>query len=276
MRTVALISVVAVMLPSMGLAHGDLHEQIAQVTASLQKSPGNAELLFKRAELYRAHMDWREAEADYDALEKLAPELDAVHLGRGKLLLATGRFEPAEVALDRFLAAHPEHVEGLVTRARVRAKQRDYRAAAADFATAIRLSAQPEPEHYLESAQALEAAGGEHIAEALRVLDEGLTKLGSLPTLGFQAIDFEVKRGAYDAALARLERLSAGARRKEMWLERRGDILAKAGRLNEAQQAFHQAREAIAALPNHLRTTKAMLELEGRLKVRTAAAPKTE
>ncbi len=254
-----------VVLTASAFAHGDLHEQIANVTEQVQKSPESAELVLKRAELHRVHADWPAAAADYDRAAQLAPGLLVVHLGRGRMLLSQGRFEEAKAELDQFVAGNPGHVDGFVTRARIEVKRGKPLAGAEDFARAIALSARPEPEVYLERAQALVAAGGEHVAEALRCLDDGTAKLGNLPTLGLYAIELEVKREEFDSALSRLERLSAVSPRKEAWFERRGDILLLANRLDPAQQAYRQALAAMAALPSRARETKATAELQERL-----------
>ena len=87
------------------------------------------------------------------------------------------------------------------------------------------------------------------------------------------AIEFEVTRERYDAALARLDRIAAGAARKERWLARRGEILAQAGRQAEARTAFTQVRAAIAALPPRRRTTRAVAELEDRIRMALAHSP---
>ena len=190
-------------LPGLLLAHGDLHEQIENVTAQIRNYPQNAGLHLKRAELHRNHEDWPAAAADYDRAEKLGPALPGVHLGRGKMLLAMARFDEAQAELDKFLAAQPENVDALVTRGRIKARRAQPVAAAADFARAIELSPQPEPEFYLEGAQALASAGTGHTADALRILDEGIAKLGNVPVLCLYAIELEVQRKQFDAALAK-------------------------------------------------------------------------
>ena len=253
------------------LAHGDLHEQIANVTAQIQKNPESAELVLRRAELHRVHEDWLAAAADYDRAAHLAFGLAVVHLGRGKMLLSQGRFDKAQAELDQFLAGNPEHVDGFVTRARIEVKRGNQLAGADDFARAIALSPRPEPEYYLERAQALVAAGDAHIDAALSCLDEGMAKLGNLPSLGLDAVELETKAKRFDSALARLESLSAISPRKEAWLERRGDLLAQAGRTDEAQQAYRTASEAIIRLPQRLRATKAITDLEQRLKTKAAS-----
>src|SRR5206468_8109047 len=100
---------------------------------------------------------------------------------------------------------------------------------------------------------------------ALRSLEEGIKKIGPIVTLQLFAIDLEVKQKRYDAALTRLEQISAQFPRKETWLARRGEILQQAGRDKEARDAFRDALKAISILPAPRRQVPAMLELEKRL-----------
>jgi predicted Zn-dependent protease len=252
-------------LPFQILAHGDLHEQIAATTKLIAREPGNAELYLKRGELHRAHEDWDGALADYEQAATLNPKLTLVDLARGKALLAANWPASAKFFLDRFLTAHTNHVDALVTRARVLVKLGQRVAAARDYTSAIDFSSEPKPEYYIERAQALTAEGDAHFEEALRGLNAGIKKLGPLVTLQLFAIDIEIKRARYDAALIRLDQIAAKSPRKETWLARRGEILQQAGRLSEARSAFQSALTAIASVPPARRQAPAIVELEKRL-----------
>ena len=236
--------------PSFVLAHDGVHEQIAEVTRQIERDPKNAALYLKRGELHRLHRDWDKATLDYDRAARLNPQLAVVDLARGRMLYESGKHEPAKLALDRFLAQQPEHVE-----------------AARDFTAAIMLSSpRPQPEMYIERAQTLAAAGIEFRDEALRGLDEGMEKLGPLITLQLAALDLELAQKRYDRALARLERIAAGSPRKETWLARRGEIMEQAERKTEAHESYAAALAAIETLPPHRRRVKAVTELETRLR----------
>jgi tetratricopeptide (TPR) repeat protein len=247
-------------------AHGDLHEQIARVSARIEKEPGSAELFLKRGELHRHHLDWAAAEADYAMAQKLRPEWSDVDLARGKLCLAAGRHEAAVRSLDRFLDRRPDHVEALVTRARTFAAARDFPKAVRDFNRAIDGSPRADPDLYLERARAQAAQNERHRIEALAGLEQGLAKLGPLVTLELACLDIEVELKRYDAALARVNRLAARSPRKETWLARRGEILERAGRNDEARGAFAAALDAIEKLPPRHQSTPAMVALEARVR----------
>jgi tetratricopeptide (TPR) repeat protein len=160
--------------------------------------------------------------------------------------------------------AKPNHVDALVTRARVLVRQNHWVEAAADYSRAIAQLAKPKPEYYIERAEALVAGGRKD--EALGGIDEGVKRLGPIVTLQLFAINLELSSKSYDAALSRLEQISVQSPRKESWLARRGDILLVAGREDEARNAFKAALAAIEALPQYHRTTKATMELERRVR----------
>jgi predicted Zn-dependent protease len=245
--------------------HGDVHQQILALTEDIAKDPKNAELYLRRAELHRAHQDWDSAYADYERVSALDPKMTVVDLGRGKMFLDANWPHASRITLDRFLARHTNNVEGFATRARALVKLNERLAAAKDYTSALKFSAEPRPELYLERAQALTGEGKEHFEEALKGLDEGIKKLGPLVTLQLYAIDVEIKQGRHDAALERLERVAAQSPRKETWLARRGEILQQAGRLDQARQAYTDALAALNKLPPARRYVPAMVELEKRL-----------
>ena len=259
----SLLCALALAMPAW--AHGDLDLQISTMGEAIAKEPNNPELHLRRAELHRLHADWAAAQRDIDRTRELAPELPTVDLTLARLLLDTKRFEGAEEALDRFLVRLPNHVDALVTRARARMGAGKYLAAADDFGRAIDRASSPEPEYYIEQARALAAAGGDHIPDAVASLDRGMKKLGRLVTLGLYAVELECVRKNFDAALERLDALSARQPRQEAWCERRGDVLASAGRSAEAKAAYQAGLDAIKTLPPHIQNTAAVQQRQERL-----------
>jgi predicted Zn-dependent protease len=246
-------------------AHGDLHDQIERLTGEIKQNPQNGELYFRRAELHRVHRDWDLALADYEMAAVLAPEMAAVDLARGRLLLEAGWPRSAIVFLDRFLEKHTRNADAFALRGRASVELEMYLEAVPFFDRAIAAGNTPNPEHYLERAWALKAAGADQVENALSGLDEGMKKLGPLVVFQLSAIDLEVERGNFDDALERLDRASARSPRKETWLFRRAEILARAERPQEARNALEAALEALNALPASRRHVPAMTELEQKI-----------
>ena len=249
-------------------AHGDVDEHIAALTEQIQKDRGNARLYLKRGELHRDRHHWTAADADYVRAAQIDPGLVIVELARARLLFEAGRPSRALSRVDGYLGRQPGDAEARMLRARILARLSRGVEAAREFTQAIEQIAEPQPEHYIERAQALVRSGPQHRDEALRGLDEGIRRFGPLVTLELPAIDLELKSKNYDAALRRLEAIAAQSPRQETWLARRGEILLQAGRPAEARVAFQAALEAVESLPSGRRWTPATVKLEAR--VRTA------
>jgi tetratricopeptide (TPR) repeat protein len=262
-----LVSVLVLLCGPFGVfleAHDELEDQVEQATQRIGREPRNADLLVKRGELYRQLRRWQDALADYDRARTLDPALTEIPFYRARLWLEAGRPRDARLELDSYLKTQPDHVEALITRAKASAALKDYRPSIVDYTRAIDLSPRPNPDSYIERAAIQELAG--LADEAIGGLDGGIAKLGSLVGLETHAIEIEVRLKRWDAALARVERIAAQSPRKESHHERRGQILLQAGRRNEARAAFSDALKAVEALPPRLRQTKAMADLEQRIR----------
>ena len=252
-------------------AHDGLHEQIIAVTKEIKKDSNNAVLYLKRAELYRLHGEWKKSEKDFDHAEKLKPNLTVMNLGRGKLWLDAKQFPKAKLALEIFLAKEPDSFEGVITIARVFVKLEQTETAVKYFTQAIAISPLDSAEIYLERAATLRSAN--KVDEALRGLDEGIEKFGELVFLENYAIDVEITRKNYDAALARLDKLSATMPRKESFLLRRGEILFQAERNCQAQKTLLEARESYNSLSPFRQNVRAVKEQIARLQKLLAQIP---
>jgi tetratricopeptide (TPR) repeat protein len=249
-------------VPRAALGHADIEVRIADLTKKIEANPTNAELFIKRGELHRVHRDWEAAMADYRRAAEIVPRLSAVHFLRGRMLFEAGRPQEAIVDLDRFLAIASSDVglrrEALVTRARVRVELGKFLEAAEDYTGAIATLTRHTPEYYLERSQALSRAG--LLGRALQGVDEAIARSGPLVTLQFYAIELELDLERYDDALARLG-VIARWMPAERLLFRRGEILRRAGRINEARRAYLAALEVVETASPPRRSTRAMQDL---------------
>ena len=246
--------------------HAELLLQIEEVTKEIAKDPKNPELYVRRGELRRQHVEWDLAHEDYDRADALSPNLPIVDLLRGRLYSDSGWPLSALACVNHFLSKQPKHPEALVIRARIRTRLGLRHSAAEDYSAAIRMSPEPVPDLFIERAQLLGSLGPEYLAEALRGLDEGIARMGSLVTLQLFAIDVELKQKNFDGALQRVDKIAEKSPRKETWLVRRGEILQQAGRPEEARRAYQSALASLQTLPPTRRYVPAMQELEKRIK----------
>ena len=266
MRPLLLLVGLSLITPSVGLyAHGDVHGQITNLTAEIQRDPRNAELYVRRGELQRIHQDWDAAQADYDQAKAVNPQYKVADFLAGRMYLDANWLLSAKTALDRFLKTETNHAEAFVTRGRVLVKLNQRLQATADYTRAIALEKDPSPEHFLERAQAFAAEGTNYYRDAIKGLEEGIKRIGPLVTFQLAAIEIEVKQARLDAALKRLDEIMARSPRKETWLARRAEILRQAGRTEEARNAYKSALVALGTLPPTRRYVPAMVELEKRI-----------
>jgi tetratricopeptide (TPR) repeat protein len=250
-------------------AHADLEEQIAAITARLEQHPANsAELYLKRGDLHRQHAEFDDARADFAKAEELKPGWDAVVIARARTFSDEGKYAEALALTGTLLQKEPRHIEALILHARALVKLEKPVAAITNYSDALSQIAKPSPDLYLERATAQASAG--KIEDSIRGLDEGLVRLGPIPSLQLPVIDFERQLGRYDAALARIDKITTATPRKESWFALRGEILAQAGRLDEARKSFSEALAAIESLPGNRRGTEQTKELEARIRAEMA------
>lgn len=248
------------LLHSLLAVHEDLEIQIARTTKQIEREPGRAILYFRRAELHRLHEDWPAAREDLARAAARDPELAAVDLALGRVCNLSGDPQAARTALDRFVARRPDHAEGRIERARARASLGDRSGAAEDYTAAIARMDEPWAQNYLERSEVLRTDG--KIDEAIPGLEEGVRRIGPALPLQLALLDLELEAGRIDAALKRLEGIAASSERKDLWLVRRGEILRRAGRDDDARKSFQAAVAAIDALPPSRRKTKFTQDLE--------------
>lgn len=265
--SVAMCAALAVAVPGRVWAHLDVDVQIQETSKQIAAEPNNAMWYLQRGNLHRVHQDWASATADYDRAAELDPTLSAVDLERGVMMYLAGWHESAVVVLDRFISRHPGDVDGLITRARALAQLEQYEAAAADYTLAIEAIARPEPDYYLERARVTAARGADYLDEAIRGLDEGAERLGPTPALTSYAVELELSRRQYLAALDRLHDMRPDASgRQDAWLAQQGEIFELADRRSEALGAYTAALETLKRLPESRREAPAVRNLETKLR----------
>lgn len=261
---IAAALILALSLPAALGAHAGADVRIAALSRQIAEAPRDARLYLARGELHRVRRAWSRAVSDYDRAAALAPRMAAVDLCRGTLWLQAGRPDRARLFLARFLRKEPEHSSARVLLARAQAGAGRSDVAARELSRAIDLDPQPRPEHYLELVKYLEEAGRRR-EEALAALDHGVARLGPVVTLELAAVDLELDLGRTEHALARIDLLAAQAQIKAPWTLRRGEILERSGRCQEARLLYAGALAAWDASPGPGRGAAAVAALEHRL-----------
>ena len=242
-------------------AHPDIDEALARLNDLIAASPDKAAYYFERGQLYARHDDTVSADANYLRAAELAPQLPGLAKALGALALVTGELAEARKFLDAALKEDSRDAEALVLRGRTMAGLKLRAAALADFNAALALLDQPPPDIYLARAALMSDP-----TEAIRSLDEGLERIGAVPSLLLRALALEESSGRIDAAARRINQIIALTERGEGWLKRRGDLFNRAGRAAEAKSSYSAALAAVAALPAWLRDSPEKVALAGELK----------
>jgi tetratricopeptide (TPR) repeat protein len=245
------------------LAHGDLHEQIDTLTRRIDASPHDVRLVLRRADLHARHGDWPAALVDFDRAASIAPAMREIDRGRAAALLQSGRAEQAKVLLDGLIEQGDRAAESFLLRARANEARADWTAVARDYDEVIARLTPPQPDHYVARARAQALAGTPD--QAIRGLDEGIARLGPLVSLHAKALELERAQQAWNAALRRTNAMYATNSRKESLHLLRAEILRDAGRRDQARQEQRLAEQSLAALPPHLRGSRAVRELALRI-----------
>jgi tetratricopeptide (TPR) repeat protein len=238
-----------------GADRSDRISDLGESLSSTQEGPAAAALLVSRAELWRLGGNWQASLRDLDAAAGLVPNQAELGLQRGLTFREAGRDHEAVLCFQAYLSAHPEDGFAWLQIGRTLSGLQIYLDARHAYTRAIRLSRNPSPEIYLEHADAIQAQGADHDAEALLVIESGIATLGSAVSLELRALELEQRLDRFDAAPYRVSVLAYGARSKAPWLLRRGEILLRAQRRDEARKTMLEARRLAIDVPALRRQT---------------------
>lgn len=242
-----LVSLVLALAASPVRGHVGLDELQFEVEEEVAQYPDDPQSHLAASRLHEELREWDAALASLDKAAEHGADVDVLAMIRGRVLLAAGRPRLAKRELDKLLRRRPDAYAAFLERGRAWAKLGNHDQAAADLGQAIAHLPRPTPEQVIERRDLLVAAGRPE--DAVRALDDGMTRIGRVPSLQLAAVDLEVGLQRFDAALGRLDELLARTPGNPVWVARRGDILTQAGRPDDARIAYSTALRLIEARP---------------------------
>jgi predicted Zn-dependent protease len=244
-------------------AHPELAEVQGAVDQLLTTSPDDPTLLIRQGHLREEAHDWDGALVSFTHALSHGGDADVIAAARAHVFLEAGFPRMATLEYDTLLAKQPDAFDILFERGRARLALGQVEAADRDFTRAVAHMRAPRPEHVIVHAQGWLKVGNS--ANALRALDDGIRRVGPLPSLLLTAVDLDVELQHYDEALARLDVLLVQTPTNEAWIARRADVLQQAGRAEEARAEQARALRQIESRPLE-RRSRATRELADRLR----------
>ncbi len=267
---------VAALSAGPALAHGDVHQQIHELSQRIRAQPQDAALLLRRAELHRLHRQFEPAAADLQRALAMGAAPTPWRLATARLALDRGEAAAALQVLNGHLQDSARDVAldsaALALRACAHERLQQHRPAMLDHAARVQaLSASgagADVDAYLAWAEAAERA--QDSSTALAAIAAGEQRLGPLRVLQLWAIEHLVRQGQWAPALQRLDEVIQASPRQEQWQLRRAEILQSAGDAPAAAAAADAALLAWQRLPAHLQGSAAMQQLRQRIEATRA------
>ena len=248
--------------------HGVVSEKIRQISAEIAKTPDNGPLYMKRGRLYLDEARYRRAMADFRKALRIAPDLHSAWYFLAQAQLGAKQPARAEISARRFMSNLVDsdrggHIRAHLLLGQVLTARGKLDRAADHYYRAFVLSETPRPRDVIALATTLARAN--RTDDALRAIDAGIARLGSLVTLERHALRLETGAGRYDAAQARLDRLIADSEMPAGWMLEKARLLRDRGDEGTARQIAARGLHVLADLPATRRRTPAMRELQAEL-----------
>lgn len=268
MRSLLFIVLLA-LVPLRLSAHGLVHDQISKLNHEIHHHPDQADLYLQRGRLYLEEAHDPEAQRDFERALQLDRNARAAHYFLGQLALKRDEPDLALRHAETFIASLQGERGGLTRGYRllgdIYSHQHEFGRAADAYRAAIAQAESPQPEYFLDLADACLKQGAGHLDDAIAALDDGIRRLGPLTVLQDKAVEIESRAGRFDAALQRLDAMIAQGQRLPELYARQGRLLLAAGRTDAARESFQMALARLDSLPAARRETAAMRELRGTL-----------
>lgn len=228
--------------------HGAAPDRLEAIASALRAEPDNPALLVEQADLLVEHGDHAVARRALDRADRLAPGRFPTDRVRARLFFEEGLLPESLACLDQAVAAHPDDTEARFLRARVLRATGELQKSLDDYLEACSRTEFVAGDHAVEAADALAEAG--KTSEAVSVLTKAVSSQGRMPSLLTRLIDLEIARGRTNEALAWVDAMRERAPRPEPWMVRRAELLAAAGRPEEAERAWTELDAHLRRLPS--------------------------
>ncbi|MCA9758625.1 MAG: tetratricopeptide repeat protein [Candidatus Eisenbacteria bacterium] len=245
-------------------AHGTTETRLHRLSDWSSHDPYDPRPHLERAALFLETGRLDSAAVEVEWAEALHPRSAAAARVRAKIRATRGDTPGALRELDELLGRDPSDASAQRLRGELWLALGDTAAAVQDLSLALEQDPAPSPDDFLTLSALLPPE------EALRVLDEGRTRLGTSIGLELRGIELSRQLEQWDDALRRVASLEHFYAKTEPLLELRAEILLAAGDFTEAaavaidlaERLDRQAGNGLSTPDDRARRTRATEILE--------------
>ena len=233
-------------------AHEPLNEQINEVTTEIRQHPRDIEVLIKRGRLRLDSGSYDAAVDDFHHVLSMNPKNIAVHYYLAETYLAQNNNKRALAHANEFIhhaSSKGARSRGFELLGRIQIQAKNYSQAIQAYQQLVNLTTLPKPEYYLILADTYIRVDKNDNASAISVLDEGMHKLGLLPVLQKQAIDYEIHANNLQQAIQRVDKLIVANPHSFAFLKLKADILWQQGKKTQAKSVYQSSIALLDKLP---------------------------
>ena len=241
LRSLLLSTVLAVTCPPAS-THPGTEQTLHHLDQLISTQPQQQALYLQRAWLLYLDGQLEYATADVSIAEKLGNPTEASFM-RGALSAAESAPIPAIHHYNQYLQLHPGNLTAIKARAEAERDAFRYTAALDDYQFFLANNPYPAPGHFLAAAGIAQLSGNSELALAL--IDQGIDKIGLTPPLQQYAVELELGRRHFQAAIQRWQALATAMNSGPLWRMQMAELYFAAGALDQAELQLHQLEVSI-------------------------------
>lgn len=244
--------------------HGDLHQQIANLSKTISAFPDSTQLYLKRGELYLLNEDIHEAESDFTNCIRAGLLNPRVYLGLSKTSYLLHFPDSALYYVDLALDLDRLHTPSLEWKASVLFQMARYCQSAEAYNQLLSLAPQTSPSLFMDAALASHNCP-DASPDADQILIDGMARIGRLHVLEKELVLVYLNDKRYEDALQVQTEII------EHWSFKAGPYYDRAetyvlmGQKDKALDDLQQALHSLDTLPSYKSSTPAMKAMRNRI-----------
>ena len=249
-----------------GLAHGDFHVRLKEVTEEIRMNQDSAFLFFKRGKLYFHHEEYPAALEDLQHATVLGLEDTFCDLLYAKTYQQLDSLGQALIYIEKIERKNITNVVALNTKAQIYFEQKKYQLSALTLEEVISKSRRTIPENYLDAARSWELSNAEASkVNALNILQQGISKLGPLFVFYIEIRELHLRSKNFEKALSAQKKIIDLSNRKETALYKAAEICLLLDKTEAARKYLLLGLEAVTILPSRLKNNKVVIALQQKM-----------